>query len=134
MKRESTFDQAAVSRAGAVGLMQLMPGTARSVAAYLGEDATKLDLTDPDLNLKYGIWHLGRLIGRYSGSVVAALAAYNAGEDNAERWMRGARRPGGADAAAGMDGFVYMESVSYRETREYAHRVLADLLTYRSLY
>ncbi len=134
MKRESTFDQAAVSRAGAVGLMQLMPGTARSIAAYLGEDATNLDLTDPDVNLRYGTWHLGRLIGRYSDSVVAALAAYNAGEDNAERWLRSALRSEPGQAAAGPDDFVYMESISYRETREYAHRVLADLHTYRALY
>jgi soluble lytic murein transglycosylase len=134
MKRESTFDPAAVSRAGAVGLMQLMPGTARSIAAYLGEDATNLDLTDPDVNLRYGIWHLGRLIGRYSDSVVAALAAYNAGEDNAERWLRTATRGAAGLASAKPDGFVYMESVSYRETREYARGVLADLHAYRALY
>ncbi|MBN1503956.1 MAG: transglycosylase SLT domain-containing protein [Candidatus Eisenbacteria bacterium] len=134
MKRESAFDPAAVSRAGAVGLMQLMPGTARSVAAYLGEEEEDIDLTDPEVNLKYGIWHLGRLVGRYSDSVVAALAAYNAGEGNAERWLSAARQGGGGPARGGADGFVYMESVSYRETRDYIHRVLADLLAYRSLY
>ena len=133
MKRESTFDPGAVSRAGAVGLMQLMPATARSVAAYLGEDATNLNLTDPEVNLRYGVWHLGRLIGRYSGSVVTALAAYNAGEDNAERWLRSARGGPGETPVQG-DGFVYLESVSFRETREYARRVLADLQTYRTLY
>jgi soluble lytic murein transglycosylase len=134
MKRESTFDPGAVSRAGAIGLMQLMPATARSVAAYLGEDTANLDLTDPEVNLRYGIWHLGRLIGRYSDSVVAALAAYNAGEDNAERWLRSARPAGAGETTGQPDGFVYMESVSFRETREYAHRVLADLQTYRTLY
>lgn len=130
MKRESTFEPTAVSRAGATGLMQLMPGTVRAVAAYLGQDTAKIDLTDPDVNLRYGIWHLGRLIGRYSDSVVAALAAYNAGENNAERWLRGAKS-GTSDQP---DGFVYMESISYRETRDYVHHVLADLHTYRALY
>ena len=134
MKRESTFDPGAVSPAGAVGLMQLMPATARSVATYLGEGAGNLDLTDPELNLRYGVWHLGRLIGRYSDSVVAALAAYNAGEDNAERWFRSAGRGGRGDEAGEQDGFVYMESVSFRETRDYVHRVLGDLQTYRTLY
>ncbi len=125
MKKESAFDETAVSGAGAVGLMQLMPATARSVASYLGDNPIGLDLTDPALNMRYGIWHLGRLVGRYSGSVVDALAAYNAGEDNAERWRR---LVGQADA------FVYMESITYRETRDYVRNVLADFHTYTEIY
>lgn len=128
MKRESTFDPGAQSSASATGLMQLMPETAGAIAAYLGEDTRKLDLRDPGTNLRYGIWHLGRLIGRYSDSVVTALAAYNAGEENAERWTRAAR------GASSNDGFVYMESVAFRETREYIRLVLADLQVYRKLY
>jgi soluble lytic murein transglycosylase len=125
MKRESTFDPAVLSPAGATGLMQLMPETANAIAAYLGEDKRKLDLRDPELNIRYGIWHLGRLMGKYSDSVVTALAAYNAGEDYAEKWTV---------AASSADGFVYMESVSFRETREYIRRVLADFQKYRELY
>ena len=125
IKKESTFDPKAVSPAGATGLMQLMPETARAIAAYLGEEKGKPDLRNPELNIRYGIWHLGRLVGRYSDSVVTALAAYNAGEDNAERW---------ATSAGSNDGFVYMESVSYRETREYIRRVLTDLQMYREIY
>lgn len=125
IKRESTFNPRAVSPAGATGLMQLMPETAATIATYLGQDKQKLDLKNPDLNIRYGVWHLGRLIGRYEDSVVTALAAYNAGEDNAERW---------ASAAGSEDGFVYMESVSYRETREYIRQVLTDLQVYRDTY
>jgi soluble lytic murein transglycosylase len=125
MKNESTFDPGAVSSAGARGLMQLMPQTAGAIAAYLGEDTRGLDLRDPELNLRYGVWHLGRLIGKYSDSVVTALAAYNAGEDNAERWLA---------STGSTDGFLYMESVSFRETREYIRRVLRDFQVYREIY
>jgi soluble lytic murein transglycosylase len=125
IKNESTFDPGAVSSAGARGLMQLMPETAGAIAAYLGEDARGLDLRNPELNIRYGVWQLGRLLGKYSDSVVTGLAAYNAGEDNAERWLA---------STGSMDGFVYMESVSFKETREYIRRVLADFQIYRGLY
>jgi tetratricopeptide (TPR) repeat protein len=125
MKKESVFDATAVSVAGAVGLMQLMPGTAAAIASYLGHNPGGLDLRDPDLNIKYGVWYLGRLAGRYSGSIVDALAAYNAGEENAEKWRR---RVGDAD------DFVYMESISFRETREYVRNVVADFHIYRDIY
>jgi soluble lytic murein transglycosylase len=133
IKKESVFEPAAVSRAGAIGLMQLMPATARAVASYLGEGEARLELTDPITNLRYGIWHFGRLVGRYSDSVVMALAAYNAGEENAERWLKGIGR-GDGKVPHSADAFVYMESVSYRETRDYLHAVLADLHAYRELY
>jgi soluble lytic murein transglycosylase len=125
MKKESAFDATAVSVAGAVGLMQLMPGTAAAIASYLGHNPAELDLRDPRLNIKYGVWYLGRLAGRYSGSVVDALAAYNAGEENAEKWRR---RVGEAD------DFVYMESISFRETRDYVRNVLADFQIYKDIY
>jgi soluble lytic murein transglycosylase len=102
-----------------------MPATAENIAAYLGEDTEMMDLRNPELNIRYGVWHLGRLMGKYSDSVVTALAAYNAGEDNAERWLA---------SAGATDGFVYMESVSFRETREYTRKVLADLHAYSQLY
>jgi soluble lytic murein transglycosylase len=125
MRRESTFDPEATSPAGATGLMQLMPGTAGEIAAYLGEEDPVGELKDPELNTRYGVWLLGRLKGKYSGSVVAALAAYNAGEYNADRWLA---------AAGDSDGFVFMESITFRETREYLRRVLSDLHVYTSLY
>jgi soluble lytic murein transglycosylase len=125
IKKESAFDPAAFSSAGATGLMQLMPATATAIATYLGEDKQTPDMTNPRLNIRYGIWYLGRLVGRFSNSVVVALAAYNAGEDNAERW---------AAATGSKDAFVYTESVSYRETRDYIRRVLTDFQTYRLLY
>jgi len=125
MKEESTFDPDAISSSGAIGLMQLMPQTAGSISSYLGRGGGGPDLKDPETNIRLGVWHLGRLIGRYSDSIVTALAAYNAGEDNAERW---------AGSFGAKDGFVYMESVSYRETREYIRKVLADLQAYRDVY
>jgi len=125
MRRESTFDPEATSPAGATGVMQLMPQTAEEIAAYLGEEDPVDKLRDPELNIRYGVWLLGRLTGKYSESTVAALAAYNAGEYSADRWI---------DKVGASDGFLYMESVSFRETREYLRRVLGDLHVYTSLY
>ncbi|UCF77927.1 MAG: transglycosylase SLT domain-containing protein [Candidatus Eiseniibacteriota bacterium] len=125
MRRESTFDPEATSIAGATGVMQLMPGTAGEIAAYLGEDDPSGRLVDPELNIRYGVWLLGKLKGKYSDSVVAALAAYNAGEYNAERWI---------ERVGFQDEFLYMESISFRETREYLRRVLSDFHVYTSLY
>ncbi|MFH0778814.1 MAG: transglycosylase SLT domain-containing protein [Candidatus Eisenbacteria bacterium] len=126
MRRESMFDPEAVSRAGAVGLMQMLPSTAREVASYLGHDAPSANgLKSPEISIRYGTWLLGRLKGRFSDRVEVALAAYNAGEHNAERWLK---RPGSAD------GFVFMESISFRETREYVRGVLGDVHAYAGIY
>jgi soluble lytic murein transglycosylase len=89
---ESQFDPKARSDAGAVGLMQLLPDTARGIALHTGgtnfDPAT--DLLDPDLNVRYGCWYLRHLLdryGRYENGADLALAAYNAGQANVDEWI-----------------------------------------------
>jgi len=94
---ESQFDPSARSGAGAVGLMQLLPDTARGIALHTGgtrfDPAT--DLLDPDLNVRYGCWYLRHLREKYAAypnGDELALAAYNAGQTNVDRWIEGTSR------------------------------------------
>jgi soluble lytic murein transglycosylase len=85
---ESKFNPDARSGAGAVGLMQLTPGTAKGIAQYTGGSRFRVsDLTNPDINIRYGAWYLGHLLHKY-GYERLALAAYNADQDNVDRWQR----------------------------------------------
>jgi len=85
---ESRFDPNARSAAGAVGLMQLLPSTARGIAVRTGGTRFVVeDLVDPELNVRYGSWYLDHLLGRYGDSRLA-LAAYHAGPGNVDRWLR----------------------------------------------
>ena len=81
---ESRFHKNSVSGAGAVGLMQLMPGTAAGVAAEMGEPMGNLH--DPETNIKYGTWYLRGLMDKFNGDVDLVLAAYNAGVSRAHRY------------------------------------------------
>ncbi len=105
----------AVSRAGAVGLMQLMPGTARAVAAEIdlpSPDAR--DLFDPEINVRLGVYYLAKMLKLFEDKHLA-LAAYNAGPANVRRWM--ARNPGCV-------GAVVVSRSGFGETRHYVRRVL----------
>ena len=84
---ESRFNARAVSSAGAIGLMQLLPETAKGIALRTGGHRFVVsDLYDPELNLRYGSWYLRNLLQRYDGDVQVALAAYHAGQGNVDRW------------------------------------------------
>lgn len=86
---ESRFEPDAVSPAGAVGLMQLLPETARGIALRTGGDRFVVsDLRDPEINVRYGAWYLDHLRDRYDGDLRLALAAYHAGQGNVDRWLR----------------------------------------------
>ncbi len=126
VRQESLFVPEAVSPADAHGLMQLLPGTAREVAATRGlpaPDRPTLHQVEPNVTL--GTALLRRLLDRYDGSKVRALAAYNAGEDAVAKWdRRYGTRPD--------DEFV--ELISYRETRDYVKSVLGHYEVYRQLY
>jgi soluble lytic murein transglycosylase len=88
IESESKFNPVARSNAGAIGLMQLTPATAKGIAQYTGGSRFRLsDLTNPDINIRYGAWYLGHLLTKY-GDERLALAAYNAGQDNVDRWQR----------------------------------------------
>jgi soluble lytic murein transglycosylase len=116
---ESRFkDQ--TSHAGARGLMQITPLTAREIEKLSGGTTFKLrDLSDPDLNIRYGTFYLRELLDRYGGNEVAALAAYNAGPSNAEEW--------GGDA-------LTVEDIQLPETRGYVVEVLDKRRDYRREY
>lgn len=122
---ESGFHPGAVSRAGAVGLMQVLPDTAAQVAREAGmrEPVTAETLKRPDTNLRVGTRHLRDLMDRYSATDVA-LAAYNAGPIAVERWLR---------EAAGT-GRRFREVVDFPETRHYIEEVLAQREVYARLY
>jgi soluble lytic murein transglycosylase len=113
---ESRFDADARSEAGAVGLMQLLPDTARGIAMRTGGDGfVESDLLDPEINVRYGSWYLRHLLDRYH-DVPTALAAYHAGEGNVDEW----RRDGGG--------------VRFPETRHYVQKVLDARGVYADVY
>ena len=88
IEAESKFNANAESSAGAVGLMQLTPATAKGIAQYTGGNRFRVsDLQNPDINIRYGAWYLGHLLEKY-GNERLALAAYNAGQENVDLWRK----------------------------------------------
>jgi peptidoglycan lytic transglycosylase len=116
---ESKFrDQ--TSSAGARGLMQITPEAAEFIEKQSGGTTFQLsDLADPELNIRYGTFLLGELLERYDGDEAAALAAYNAGPGNADKW-------GGSSLA--------VEEIPFPETRAYVEEVLEKRDEYRREY
>jgi soluble lytic murein transglycosylase len=126
MKQESLFDPHAVSSASAVGLMQLLPSTARRLAGVTDERALGADdLVDPNLNVRLGVTYLAELAARYHNDPVFILASYNAGEKAADSWKE-------RFGALELDELV--ERVTYRETRQYVKKVLGNYRNYLRLY
>ena len=103
--QESKFDSDARSSSGAIGLMQLLPTTAKGIALRTGGSRFRVsDLYDPEINVRYGSWYLRHLLDKY-GEARSALAAYNAGQRNVDRWRREGR------------------GIAFAETRTYVARV-----------
>jgi soluble lytic murein transglycosylase len=115
IRQESLFRADAVSSAGAMGLAQLMPETARRTARAWGHPApSTTDLLDPATNVKIGAWHIRELLDQFQRQAPVALAGYNAGPAAARRWLP--NEP--------IDADVWIENIPYNETREYVQRVL----------
>jgi soluble lytic murein transglycosylase len=113
---ESKFRAGATSKSGAIGLMQLLPSTAEGIAERTGGTRFRVaDLYDPEFNVRYGAWYLRHLLDRY-GDERTALAAYNAGQQNVDRW-----RASGA-------------GIPFAETRHYVKRVEELKGIYRHAY
>jgi len=128
IRQESQFDPKAVSHAGARGLMQLMPATARVVANKERTRYSRRRLTsDPDYNTRLGSAYLASLIDQYKGSYIMALAAYNAGTPRVRRWVRSNGDPRQPD----VDPINWVELISISETRNYVQRVLEGLQVFR---
>ena len=116
-RSESLFMRDVRSGAGAVGLMQLMPSTGRSVARQLNLPYAGLDtLTDPQANIRLGTTYLAQMAERYAGNRVLATAAYNAGPHRVDRWK---------PVKGSIDARVWIENIPFNETRGYVRRVMA---------
>lgn len=113
---ESRFRPDAVSEAGAIGLMQLLPETGRWIAATGGERFRVEDLYDPKVNVRYGSFYLDLLLEKY-GDVRFALAAYHAGQANADRWLAGSGEIVFPDTRAYVANVLEFRDI-YRETYE----------------
>lgn len=124
IRAESGFSPAVKSGAGAIGLMQMMPATARMTAREKGVFNPRL-LTVPEYNIRLGTKHLHDLMKEHNGDVVYMAAAYNAGSAALERWKKSYRM---------LQKDEFIESIPYRETREYVKKVYASAATYRQLY
>jgi soluble lytic murein transglycosylase len=125
IRQESEFEPRVVSRAGATGMMQLMPGTARLMAHQLGVMWSDPMVTIPDANVHLGAAHFAGLLRGYDGDVIPAIAAYNAGGRPVDRWIR---------AHGPLDPFLFVERIPYAETRGYVRAVLRNQMLYHLLY
>lgn len=128
-RQESNFYPRARSRSGALGVMQLMPPTAKETARKTGLRYSKSRLTaDPAYNIRLGSAYLTRMVERFQGSYILAIASYNAGPNAVDRWVR---RYG--DPRTGIiDPVDWIELIPYQETRTYVQRVLANLQVFRA--
>lgn len=128
VRQESAFYTGALSGAGAHGLMQILPQTARSMARRMKVRFNRKKLrADPEYNLLLGRAYLTDLTDRYDGSYVLALAAYNAGPSRANSWIRTFGDPRDPD----VDPIDWIESIPFDETRNYVQRILEGLVIYR---
>lgn len=124
MRAESSFTPAIRSHAGAIGLMQLMPATAKETAREKGKfDAGRLVI--PEYNIKIGTKHFRDLLKTFDGDVTYSLAAYNAGAKAVDRWRKNMK---------GLKKDEFIENIPYQETRDYVKKIHASAVIYRQLY
>ena len=127
IRQESSFDRTAVSHAGARGMMQLMPGTAREVSGRLGLPYDLGRLTsDPGYNIALGSSYIATLLDQWGGNAVLAAASYNAGAGNVRRWVR----ENGDPRMPHIDILEWIESIPFSETRGYVQRVIENAVVY----
>jgi len=122
---ESSFNERAESRAGAQGLMQLMPATAEDVAGRMGmSDFDPNQIWKPEVNIALGVFYLNWLLNRYNGDINLALAAYNAGLGRVDSWL--------ADPDLSHDG-ITLDTIPFPETYNYLRRIQQFQRIYRFL-
>jgi soluble lytic murein transglycosylase len=130
-RQESQFDRAAISRAGARGLMQLMPATAQEQAGKIGLSYNTTALTsDIGYNIQLGSTYFQRLLDRFGGSYPLAVAAYNAGAGNVNKWLAA----NGDPRTGAVDMVTWIENIPFFETRNYVQRVLENAVVYDTLH
>ncbi|MBN2371410.1 MAG: transglycosylase SLT domain-containing protein [Vicinamibacteria bacterium] len=123
--QESTFQAAALSPAGARGLMQIMPATGRQIARELGTPFSRQALHDPAVSLDFGLHYLREMIDSFGGRIERALAAYNAGPHRVTQWT---------SSQPDMPAEMFIENIPFSETRHYVATVLANQAHYRRIY
>jgi soluble lytic murein transglycosylase len=125
IREESQYDIRALSRMGAVGLMQVMPATAQIMAKKNGGgEIGREDLFDHETNIRFGVKYLGQLLEQFSGNVAQVVASYNAGPQAVSAWLA---------KYAGRDQDEFVEMIPYQETRQYVKRVLRSYREYLRL-
>jgi len=126
MRAESLFRHDAVSRVGALGLVQVMPATGARVAALMGTHDFRVErLLEPETNIRVGTFYLGRLLDRFGGQFPLAVGAYNGGPHNIGRWLR---------AKQGIPLEEFIEEIAFDETRNYIKKVIRYYGIYTDLY
>jgi soluble lytic murein transglycosylase len=128
-RQESSYDPYAVSHAGARGMMQLMPGTAREQADKLGVgyDSYRL-ISDPNYNVMLGSAYFRRMMNMWGGNVPLAVASYNAGSGNVRKWVNAYGDPRGQ-----VDVLKWIEAIPFSETKAYVQRVIENSVVYDSM-
>lgn len=131
IRQESAFDSRAKSSAGARGLMQLMPATAKEVAKKSGSGYSIDWLTDrPDYNIKLGALYINKMFSRFDDCYPMAIAAYNAGPGNVNKWIKSLGNP----CDGSIDMIDWIELIPISETRNYVQRVLEGVYIYRQKF
>jgi len=131
MRQESSFDPTAISGAGAEGLMQLLPSTARRTARDNALPDT--NLFDPTQNMVLGTAYLAGLIQQFDNCLPMAIAAYNAGPENVSNWVAENGDPALTTQPGGADIIDWIEEIPFNETRNYVQRVTESIVVYRAL-
>ncbi|MBN1755608.1 transglycosylase SLT domain-containing protein, partial [bacterium] len=126
MRRESGFDPQAVSYAEAIGLLQIIPSTGKTIAQNLGENYSDAKLYDYKTNIRYGVWYLRYLLDKFDNQIEYALAAYNAGEKQLPRWIAIPHSPQNIE--------LFIENIDFQQTRHYVRNVLEDYYNYVRLW
>ena len=122
---ESHFEPEAVSSADAVGLMQVTMETGWWAAAQMGLHADAIDLRDPETNINIGCWYLNWLLDKFDGEKETALAGYNAGHGNVQKWLN--------DEEMSKDG-ITLDEIPFEETKTYVKKVQLAELAYQYVY
>ena len=123
IRSESFFRPLVVSHAGAIGLSQLMPSTAKDIARSL--KILEYDVTDPDTNIRFGTYYLSLMLNRFDGQLMPSMCSYNAGPVAVSRWLK-------KNTIREEDLFV--ETIPYNETRNYGKKLLSTACIYGMLY
>lgn len=126
MRQESAFNKKVVSSAQAIGLMQLLPSTATRVARSMGTNLPdRSDLKKPVVNIQLGVKYLSGLLNEFEDNIIFALASYNAGPGKVKEWI---------ETRSDLKPLEFMESIPYKETRNYVKKVLRNYVIYKTLY